>query len=280
MSTTTGSEGGYTVPSEIAAVLIDSLKHYGAMLKVAESHPHRRRPAAQLPDLGRHGGDGEVIAQNITATAADPTFGTKSLNVFKFGSKIVAAPIELLQDSTIDIEAFIRKRLQQRLGRILNTKFTTGGAPPSPTASCRSRPPARPASSGQTVTVIYDDLVDVVDAVDIAYQGPNCKWMFNQSTRKVIRKIKDGQQPADLDAELRQAGIAGGFVDELLGFPVQINNDMANMGANNYPIIFGDFSTTRSASPWRCRSSASPTARTPSSARWASSRGCARAATW
>jgi HK97 family phage major capsid protein len=45
-------------------------------------------------------------------------------------------PIELLQDSNADIEAFVdQSRLVTRLGRITNTHFTTGTGSGQPTAS-------------------------------------------------------------------------------------------------------------------------------------------------
>jgi HK97 family phage major capsid protein len=52
---------------------------------------------------------GEIIAQNTTATALDVSFGVKTLTVYKYSSKIVAVPFELLQDSNVDIEAFVRR---------------------------------------------------------------------------------------------------------------------------------------------------------------------------
>lgn len=76
---------------------------------------------------------GEIVAQNATATAADPTFGVKSLSVYQYSSKVVAIPFALLQDSQIDIEAFVQSRLVTRLGRITNTHFTTGTGTAQPT---------------------------------------------------------------------------------------------------------------------------------------------------
>ena len=116
MSTTTTTEGGYTVQSNVAATLIDALKEYGGMratstiLQTAQGNP------LSFPTSDGTSEVGEWIAQNVTATGADPSFGTVALNVFKASSKIVAVPYELLQDSTIDIEAFVAGRLAARLG--------------------------------------------------------------------------------------------------------------------------------------------------------------------
>ncbi|MCE7766965.1 phage major capsid protein, partial [Pseudomonas putida] len=54
---------------------------------------------------------GELIGENTTATGADPSFGVVTLKTYKFSSKVVACPFELLQDSSIDMEAFIKMRL-------------------------------------------------------------------------------------------------------------------------------------------------------------------------
>jgi HK97 family phage major capsid protein len=60
MSTTTTTEGGYTVPSLISSQLIDAMKAYGAMRAVADRDPDGRRQAAVVPDLGRHVGNRRV----------------------------------------------------------------------------------------------------------------------------------------------------------------------------------------------------------------------------
>jgi len=102
MSTTTGSQGGFAVQSSVASELVDLLKSYGYMRKVA-SQLTTESGALSSPTSDGAAETGEWIAQNTTATAADPTFGSVALNVFKASSKIVAVPIELLQDSSIDI---------------------------------------------------------------------------------------------------------------------------------------------------------------------------------
>lgn len=60
--------------------------------------------------------EGEILGENTAAAAADPSFGVVNLGVHKYSSKTVAVPIELLQDSNADIEAFVNNRLITRLG--------------------------------------------------------------------------------------------------------------------------------------------------------------------
>lgn len=242
MSTTTGSEGGYSVQSEVASQLIDSLKAYGGMRSVSEVFVTAMGNPLSFPTSDGTSETGELIGENTTATGADPTFGTVAVNSFKYSSKIIAVPFELLQDSQIDIEAFVRQRLVTRLGRITNSHFTVGTGSGQPRGVVTGAAVGKTGTTGQTLTIIYADIVDLIDSVDAAYQAlGNCRFMMPQSMRKVIRKIVDGSS-RPIWTPSYDAGIAGGFSDYLMGFPVTLNNDMAAPAANAKTLAFGDFS--------------------------------------
>lgn len=240
MSVGTGSQGGYTVPSEITSKYIDSLKGYQGVRQVAQNLRTGDGKPLSYPTTDGTSEVGELIAENTTATAADPTFGTVAVNVFKYSSKIIAVPFELLQDTVIDIEGMIRNRIRDRIGRINNQHFTTGTGTGQPNGLVTASSVGKTGVTGQTTSVIYDDLVDLIDSLDYAYLGPQCKWMFAQSTRKVIRKIKDTTgRPIWAPGE---GNMIDGFQETLLGFGIQLNNDVATMAANAKSIAFGDFS--------------------------------------
>lgn len=262
MSTTTGSEGGFTVPSLISAKLYDQMKAFGAMRQVAEVIPTVDGKPLSFPGSDGTAEVGEIIAQNVTATALDPSFSTVSLNVFKYSSKIVAVPFELLQDSIIDVEAFVRRRLAQRLGRIGNQHFTTGTGTTQPDGIVPRATSGKVGTTGQTLTIIYDDLVDLVHAVDPAYRGAGCAFMTNDALLRVLRKLKDtagrplwmpsydqGIRMGPNNATPHTPGDGGyespekaSIFDYLLGYPVIVNNDMAVPAANAKSLVFGDMS--------------------------------------
>jgi HK97 family phage major capsid protein len=260
MSTTTGSEGGYTVPSEISATIYDAMKAFGAMRHLAEVIRTQDGRPLSFPTSDGTAEVGEWIAQNVTATAADPTFGTASLNVFKASSKIIAVPYELLQDATIDMEAFVNKRVAQRLGRIGNVGFTTGTGTTQPDGVVPKASSGKVGTTGQTLTIIYDDIIDLIHAVDPAYRGSKSSFMTNDSLLKVLRKIKDtAGRPIwtpSYDSGMRfginnvGSGVSGhgGYssqdtpvvFDYLAGYPVFVNNDIAVPAANAKSMVFGD----------------------------------------
>lgn len=243
MSTTTDSEGGYTVATEVAKTVMDALLAYGGMRRPGVATVIQTAGGNQMtyPTSDGTTEEGEIVAENIEAADEDADFGVVGIPVYKFSSKTIAVPIELLQDSSVDIEAFVNSRLGKRLGRITNKKFTIGTGVNEPRGIVTAAAAGKVGAAGQTATVTFDDLVDLVHSVDPAYRElGGCKFMMNDSTLKAIRKLKDDNgRPVFLPG---YDGLAGAMPDTLLGYEVVINQNVAVMAASAKSILFGDFS--------------------------------------
>lgn len=240
MSTTTSSEGGYTVPSEIAAMVVDALKAYGGMRSVAQVISTDTGNALNYPTSDGTSEVGEIVAENGAATGADITFGTVAVNPYKYSSKKIALPWELIQDSAIDVVAFVTTRLATRLARITNTHYTTGDGSSKPYGLTARAATGKTGTTGQTTTVIYDDLVDLFYSVNSAYRAQGTSWMMADSSLKVVRKLKDGQS-RPIFVPSWDAGLTGATPDTLMGRPIVVNDDMPAMAANAKSIAFGAF---------------------------------------
>lgn len=242
MSTTTGSEGGFTVPTEIATMVIDALKTFGGMRSVANIIRSSAGNDWQYPASDGTSEVGEIVGQNAAATTGEITFTQVPLVTYKYSSKKIALPWELVQDSVIDIVSFVVNRLATRLGRITNTHFTVGTGSSQPFGIVARATSGKVGTTGQTTTVIYDDLVDLEHSVDPAYRG-RAQYMMNDASVKVLRKIKDSQnRPIFVPGYEAGAVVNGGAPDTLMGRNIIVNQDMAVMAANAKSIICGDFS--------------------------------------
>lgn len=236
MSTTTTTEGGFTVPSLVAAMVIDRLKAYGAMRGVATLMPTDGGNPLTFPTSDGTTDVGAIVAQNTAVSGADIVFGNVSLNPFYYTSNKIALPLELIQDSGIDIVAYVLDRLATRIARIQNTHFTVGTGTTQPDGVIPRATLGKTGTTGQTATVIYDDLVDLKHSVNRAYRG-NAKFMLNDLSIAVVSKLKD-----TTGRPIWETSLVQGTPDTLLGFPVVVNDDMATMAANAKSIAFGDFS--------------------------------------
>ena len=236
MSTTTTTEGGYTVPSEVASMVIDKLKAYGGMREVASILNTSTGVAMNWPTSDGTADVGAIVGQNTAVNAADITFGTIAMNVFYYTSNKIALPLELIQDSAIDVVGYVVDRLSTRIARIQNTHFTIGGGTTVPDGVIPKAGTGKTGTTGQTLTVIYDDLVDLKHSVNRAYRA-NARFMMNDLSVAVVSKLKDTTgRPIWVPA------VIAGAPDTLLGYPVAINDDVAVMAANAKSIAFGDFS--------------------------------------
>lgn len=244
MSTTTPSEGGYTVATDVATSVLEALKAFGGMREVAEVIRTSQGNPMSFPTSDGTSEEGEIVAENVSATDLDVVFGTAGLPVHKYSSKVVTVPFELLQDSSVDIEAFVRKRLVTRLGRITNKHFTTGNntGQPNGVITAASVGVTAANSSSQVTAITYDSLVDLQHSVDPAYrEGGNCRWMMADSSVRIVRKIKDGSQ-RPIFVPGYEAGTPGGAPDRLLGDPIKVNQHVAAMAASARSVAYGDFS--------------------------------------
>lgn len=240
MSTTTDSEGGFTVPDEIAETIIKALKDFGGMRSVASSLVTSTGRPLSYPTTDGSSEEGEIVDENAPASDADISFGTIALPVYKYSSKVVTVPIELLQDSVVNVEALVRERIAERIGRVTNKHFTVGTGTAQPRGIVTASTVGKTGTTGQTTSITYDDLADLVESVDQAYlRGGKCGFMFNQQMRRVIRKLKDtaGRPIWTPGYEL---GITAGTPDLLLGYNMTINNHMPVPAANAKSITFGD----------------------------------------
>ena len=244
MSSSTTTEGGFTTAIEYQKSLEIAMKLYGCMRGVASQIRTASGTTMNFPTTDPTLEIGEIVGQNGPVTGQDTVFGNISLDVFKYSSKKIALPFELVQDSFIDIEAYIQTLLAMRMGRIMNSHFTSGSGVGQPRDLVTAAGSGKVGVSGSTVSVGYDDLVDLEHSIDPAYRSqPGVGYMMHDTSVRALRKIKDAQnRPIFVPGYEADALINGGAPDRLMGRPIYINQDMPVMAAGAKSILFGEFS--------------------------------------
>lgn len=228
-------EGGYTVPDEMYEGIIESLKAYAGVrntrVRVLTTSDGR---LLQIPTGDDTSNKGEILDPNAQVTEQRATFGSKDLEAFTYSSKMIRVPFQLIQDSIIDMEQYLRDVLAERLARILNEHWSTGSGSGEPEGIVTGSAEGKEAAAVDALT--YDELIDLIHSVDPAYRQ-NAEFMFHDSTLKALKKLKDDQ-----DRPLWTPGLAVREPDTINGYRYTVNNSMAEMEADSKPIVFGDFS--------------------------------------
>lgn len=242
MSTTNPAEGGYTVAQEYYRQLTEAMRAYGGLHDLATVIQTSSGADMNFPTADATAEEGEIVGQNAQVGKQDTTFGNTVLKVFKYSSKSIAVPFELIQDSMFDIELYIRGLLAMRLGRITSKHYVIGDGVAQPNGLITASPVGKAGAAGQITSVLYDDLVDLEHSVDPIYRSnPKAGWLMHDQTIKAVRKIKDTTGRPIFVPGYEQ-GNPGGAPDRLLNRPLNVDQAMPQMAANAKSIAFGDFS--------------------------------------
>jgi HK97 family phage major capsid protein len=240
--TTANSAGGYTVPTETANILIRSMLAWGPMYD----------PGVTSEIVTTGGGQLEMPTVNDTTVTAgahtegatltddggkDVTFGQKVLNAYAFDTEWVRVSKELADDSIFAMETLLGSLLGERLGRIANLQLTTGTGSSAPNGIVTASSLGKTATA--TAAITFDEILDLEHSVDPAYRnGPQVRYMLNDSTLLAVRKLKDG----DGNYLWQMGNVQAGIPSTINGRPYSINQAMASLGAAAKVMLFGDFS--------------------------------------
>lgn len=238
LTTTTGSSGAYVIPDAPFQAFTDALLKRGGFIgggaEVIYTEDGRELAFPGANDTSNIG----ALLTEGSAESNDNimTFTTTKLNAWQFTSTWVLAPIGLLQDAYMNIEQYLNDKLTERLFNVLEHYAISGNNSDQPNglANCATAG----ATAKDDTTLCFEDFIDLEHSVDPEYRlKPTCKWMFNDATLKLAKKIVDGD-----DRYIFVPGMAVNAPDRILGYPYVINTKVAAPTAGNKAIYFGDLS--------------------------------------
>lgn len=239
----TNSQGGYTVPTEMANIIQTAMAMHGPMYDpgVTFEMPTGTGATVTIPTVDDTASTaGASAGEGVTETddgGKDVAFGSKSLEAYLFTTEWLRISLELATDSDFDIEDVIGRLLGERLGKIANLQLTTGSGSSAPNGIVTASTAGKTAAA--TAAVTWDECLDLEHSVDPAYRSsPMARYMFNDSTLLALRKLKDG----DGNYLWQSGNVRAGVPPTFNGHNYSINQAMASLATGNRTILFGDFS--------------------------------------
>ncbi|MFT8522740.1 phage major capsid protein [Gluconobacter oxydans] len=231
-STQTGQAGGYLVPPLFADQLLVALKSYFTALNLFDEIQTATGAPLPWPTNDDTASRAKIIGENTTIGTSDLKFGISSVLAYLYATDAVLVPWTLMQDSFLDLDAFLRTALATRFGRTLADDLTNGTGTNMPQGVCTA---AGVGFTTGTVDIGYDDIIELIHSVDPAYRQ-GATFMFNDGVHKVLRKLKDLE-----GRPLWSPAVAAGAPDTFAGYAMNINQSMPGVGAGNKAMLFGNF---------------------------------------
>lgn len=226
----TDSEGGFIVPEEFETMLVEYLQDINPMrafVTVVNTASDRNIPVESTL------GTASWTAEEAAYSESDAAFGQVVLGAHKLGT-IVKVSEELLQDAFFDVQTYLARNFSKRFGIAEEAAFVNGDGSGKPSGIVGASGEGVTATGAAAIT--SDEIIDLFHAVPRQYRNnAGSAWLMNDSTAKLIRKLKDGD-----NQYLWQPGLQAGQPDVILGRPVVVSTAMPAPTTGNKSIVFGD----------------------------------------
>jgi HK97 family phage major capsid protein len=237
MSVMVGAEGGYAVTPQVETRILEKIRLTSPIRQYADVitiSTDRIEFPAEGDDF-ESAWVGETEARPETATG---TFTSIGIDIFEQYAQ-PAVTQKLLDDAYFDIEAYVTRKIADKLGREENKAFFTGdgikkprGLLTYPTGTNNGQ--IEQIVSGGASTITPGGLINLIFALPDAYQA-GAVFMMNKTTVQAIRMLKDTE-----DRYIWSPGF-GGQPSTLFEFPVVRASDMPAVTSNALAIAFGNF---------------------------------------
>jgi HK97 family phage major capsid protein len=246
LTTQSDPDGGYIVPAEMEKAIDRVLGTMSAMRTLATVRPIGAASYRKLVNTG--GSSSGWVGENSTRSETN-TAVLKGLDfpVMELYAQ-PAATQTMLDDGDMNIEQWLADEVSIEFAEQEGAAFITGNGVACPRGILAYDFVANSSYAWGKVGYIKsggasdfaasdpaDAIIDLVHSLKRGYRQ-NASFLLNDLTVAKIRKFKDGQ-----GNYLWQPSLQANVAPTLLGYSAETDDNMPDVGANAYPLAFGDF---------------------------------------
>ena len=229
-----GLAGGVTIPTALASEIEIALKTYGGMFEAGTIINTSHGGDLIMPTINDTSAKATIVSEYDQSTKRAPSFGSVTLKAYTYRTPIIPVSQTLIQDSAFNLDAVLTSLLGDSFSRGVNEQLTTGDGTGKPTGIVTAATACTTQAAATSIKL--DDIIDLIKSVNSAY-ARNGKFMFNRNTLWELAKIKD-----QTGRYIWQDSARDGTPATLFGKQYILNDDMADIGAGNASVLFGDLS--------------------------------------
>lgn len=228
MATTSGSVGGYTVPTAVASQIIQDLPALETV-RMAGAQVIQIAGNQNIPTMAHP--TAAYVAEAGTITDSDPTTGVVSLtpNMLVVSTTYT---LQLENRSAADIVAEIRKAFAIAIAEKEDSKFLVGSGTNEPAGVAYGG--TLGVTTASTTTFTAAEIISLWYSLDVRYMNQS-SWIMRPEAAAILRGLA-ASGSGDL---VWSPGLADG-VQRLFGRPVYLNAYMDAVTAAKKPVIVGD----------------------------------------
>lgn len=224
------AEGGALLPQDLDAEIIKKITELSPVRSLAKVKQMGYK-TKELP-VRSTVVDAYWESEGESSVASNSTYGSEFIVAHKIMAKSIITR-EQLEDSGVNMAQEISNDVAEKFASVEGLAFVSGSGIQKPEGFMAD---SRVASinSGSASTISFDNFATLEGELKTGYKAV---YGFNRRTLAVIRNLKDGN-----GAYIWRAGNLGaGIPNTINGSAYYEMPDMPDIGANAFPIIYGDF---------------------------------------
>lgn len=188
---------------------------------------------------------GEIPASSTAMRVTDPTFGQERIPIY---TAMMSIPVtnDMVEDTDFPLISWLTGKFGETIDLLKDNMIINGNGQGQPTGilvapGTANNPKIVLSGSAGTIGTDGTALISLAMSLPEQYDD-NATFLFNKvNTGSAIAQLKDAQGRFLWGLGYQDSGIAGGFLGKnLVGYETVLSGFMPNIGAANYPIIFGD----------------------------------------
>lgn len=242
------ADGGYLVPSDTSGRIVTRVYELSPIRQIASVQSISSDRLEGIEDLGEasDGWVGETQSRGDTNT---PQIGKYEIPTFEQYAQPKATQ-KLLDDASVDIEAWLQGKVANRFARREAVAFISGNGTSQPRGfasytttatgdSTRAWGQLEHISTGVSSDFAASNPADILFDIESAFKTAylaSAKWLTRRSVINKVRKFKGSD-----NNYLWQPGLQAGKPATLIGYPIVMAEDMPALASGSLSMALGDF---------------------------------------
>ena len=227
---------GAVIPKTIVNKIMERVEEISPVYKLATKY--HIAGTVNIPQEDNTSGTITVAYANEFSelTGTSNKFATIELTGYLYGA-LTKISKSLLNNSDFNLTNWVVNKMAKRIAKFVEGELLNGTSSKTAGVAGSYDSVNMKVTTTKASAITADELIDLQELVPDEYQA-DCIWVMNRATRKLIRKLKDGQGNYLLE---RDSTSRWGY--RLLNADVYCSDNMDELGtAGNAVVMYGDFS--------------------------------------